>query len=62
MPQAVNWLYAGPKATETMFERHRLERLEGKGYDEANVSLSCVGISACSDGLRSPFAHPSRKR
>lgn len=28
-----------------MFERHRLERLEGKEYDEANVSRKSLGLS-----------------
>jgi hypothetical protein len=37
VPSLVNWLYAGPKATEVMFERHRLEKLEGKSYDDAQV-------------------------
>ena len=35
---AVNWLIVGPWATSTMFERHRLERVEGKEHDEPNVS------------------------
>jgi hypothetical protein len=42
VPQAVNWFYAGPKATEKMFARHRLEKMEGKSYDEASVSCWLV--------------------
>ncbi|KAL7421195.1 hypothetical protein Q5752_004080 [Cryptotrichosporon argae] len=33
VPSLANWLVVGPAATKTMFERHRLERLEGKEYD-----------------------------
>lgn len=36
---AVNWLIVGPWASSVMFERHRLERVEGKEYDEPNVSV-----------------------
>jgi len=36
VPQLVNWLAVGPMATQVMLERHRLERLEGKEYDEPN--------------------------
>lgn len=38
VPQLLNLLVFGPGATKVMFERHRLERLEGKEYTEANVS------------------------
>ncbi len=36
--QLASWLYVGPKTTEVMFERHRLERLEDKQYDDPSVS------------------------
>ncbi|WWD21096.1 hypothetical protein CI109_105577 [Kwoniella shandongensis] len=36
VPQLLNWLVVGPLATDAMFERHRLERLEGKEHDEPN--------------------------
>ncbi|KAK1922519.1 hypothetical protein DB88DRAFT_495409 [Papiliotrema laurentii] len=35
---AVNWLVVGPLTTSVMFDRHRLERLEGKEADEPNPS------------------------
>jgi hypothetical protein len=38
VPQLLNLLFFGPQATKVMFERHRLERLEGKEFDEPNVS------------------------
>ena len=38
VPSLVNWLVVGPLTTDVMFERHRLERLEAKEYDEPNVS------------------------
>jgi len=40
VPQLLNLLFFGPQATKVMFERHRLERLEGKEFDEPNVSLA----------------------
>ncbi|RXK38803.1 hypothetical protein M231_03979 [Tremella mesenterica] len=40
IPSLINWIYVGPKATEIMFERHRLERLEGKEYDDPSPSES----------------------
>jgi hypothetical protein len=51
VPQAINWLFVGPKTTEVMFERHRLERLESKEYDEPNVSGSgdMQGLALCND-------------
>lgn len=59
VPSLVNWLYAGPKATEVMFERHRLEKLEGKSYDDAQVcpfppmgtkKRSCGGVKGQLEG------------
>ncbi|AFR96000.1 hypothetical protein J008_03892 [Cryptococcus neoformans] len=38
VPQVLNWLVVGPLANSVVFERHRLERVEGKEYDEANPS------------------------
>jgi len=46
VPQLANWLYLGPKATEVMFERHRLERLEGKEYDEPNPTEAMAKINS----------------
>jgi hypothetical protein len=43
---AVNWLVVGPLASSTMFERHRLERLEGKEHDEPNVSHATQGCES----------------
>ena len=40
IPQLLNLIWFGPQATKVMFERHRLEKLEGKEYNEANVSSS----------------------
>jgi hypothetical protein len=40
VPQLLNLIWFGPQATKVMFERHRLEKLEGKEYNEANVSCS----------------------
>jgi hypothetical protein len=37
VPQLLNLIWFGPQATKVMFERHRLEKLEGKEYNEANV-------------------------
>ncbi len=39
IPNLVNWLIVGPKATDVMFERHRVERIEGKEYDSPDVSF-----------------------
>ena len=39
VPSLVNWVLVGPMTTEVMFERHRLERLEAKEFDEPNVRL-----------------------
>lgn len=36
MVHAVNGLYVTPKASECMFERHRLERIEGKSSDSVS--------------------------
>lgn len=51
VPQVLNWLVVGPMASSVMLERHRLERLEGKEYDEPNVSVSACfdfnGLPAC---------------
>ena len=33
-----NLVIVGPWTTEVMFERHRLERIEGKEYDSPSVS------------------------
>lgn len=44
---ALNWLVVGPMATSTMFERHRLERVEGKEYDEPNVSFVFMFSRTC---------------
>jgi hypothetical protein len=38
VPQLLNLIWFGPQATKVMFERHRLEKLEGKEYNDANVS------------------------
>ena len=38
VPQVVNWLVVAPAATRVMYERHRLERTEGKGFDSPNPS------------------------
>ncbi|WVO15293.1 hypothetical protein L204_102949 [Cryptococcus depauperatus] len=38
VPQLLNWLVVGPLTTNVVFERHRLERVEGKEYDEAYPS------------------------
>lgn len=48
MTHAVNGLYVTPKASECMFERHRLERIEGK-TSESSVSsgvLQCHHLPA----------------
>jgi len=37
VPQLLNLIWFGPQATKVMFERHRLEKLEGKEYNDANV-------------------------
>lgn len=37
VPSLLNWVLVGPMATDVMLERHRLERLESKEYDEPNV-------------------------
>jgi hypothetical protein len=42
---ALNWLVVGPLASGAMLERHRLERLEGKEYDEPFVSGSALASS-----------------
>ena len=52
VPSLVNWLYAGPKATEVMFERHRLEKLEGKSYDDAQVCRLCMVPTGYERGVR----------
>lgn len=45
---AVNWLFLGPKATEIMFERHRLEREEGvdayKDKDKVSEEESAADV------------------
>lgn len=46
VPQVLNWLVVGPLANNVVFERHRLERVEGKEYDEANVS-DCLKNMSC---------------
>ncbi|WWC91314.1 uncharacterized protein L201_006257 [Kwoniella dendrophila CBS 6074] len=38
VPQLLNLLVVSPLASNVMFERHRQERVEGKEYDEPNVS------------------------
>ncbi len=38
VPQLLNWVLVGPMTTNVMIERHRLEKLELKEYDEPNVS------------------------
>ncbi|ORY26255.1 hypothetical protein BCR39DRAFT_470544 [Naematelia encephala] len=38
VPNLLNWLVLGPATTKVMFERHRVERLEGKEHDEPNPS------------------------
>ncbi|WWC64132.1 uncharacterized protein I303_106740 [Kwoniella dejecticola CBS 10117] len=38
IPQLLNLLVVSPLASDIMFERHRQERVEGKEYDEPNVS------------------------
>ncbi|KAK4684352.1 hypothetical protein P7C73_g5830, partial [Tremellales sp. Uapishka_1] len=45
VPNLVNWLVVGPKATEIMFERHRLEKIEGKEYDEPNPSAKMDALN-----------------
>jgi len=45
VPQVINWLIVGPWTTEVMFERHRLERLEGKEYDEPNPSEAMASMN-----------------
>jgi hypothetical protein len=60
--QAINWLFVGPKTTEVMFERHRLERLEGKEYDEPAVSISCsyIFIHSFRPFFSPPIFHDAR--
>ncbi|KAF8350186.1 hypothetical protein F5887DRAFT_419303 [Amanita rubescens] len=36
--QALNYFVIGPITSKTMFERHKLEKEEGKSYNESNVS------------------------
>ncbi|WWC97864.1 hypothetical protein V866_004751 [Kwoniella sp. B9012] len=38
IPQLLNLIVVSPLASDVMFERHRQERVEGKEYDEPNVS------------------------
>ncbi|WRT68955.1 uncharacterized protein IL334_005937 [Kwoniella shivajii] len=38
VPQLLNLIVITPLANDAMFERHRQERVEGKEYDEADVS------------------------
>jgi len=44
VPQLLNLIWFGPQATKVMFERHRLEKMEGKEYNEANVSSSSFRV------------------
>lgn len=53
VPQVLNWLVVGPLANSVVFERHRLERVEGKEYDEANVSFQEHDMSGLADMLSS---------
>ncbi|KDN43218.1 hypothetical protein K437DRAFT_225767, partial [Tilletiaria anomala UBC 951] len=38
LAHAANWLYVGPRTTDVMYRRHRLERTEGKSYDNVTAS------------------------
>lgn len=58
VPQLANLVYLGPKTTEVMLERHRLERLEGKEYDEPAPSEAMSKLNkkfATLHGLTSAF-------
>ncbi|ORX39056.1 hypothetical protein BD324DRAFT_618376 [Kockovaella imperatae] len=41
----INWIIVGPWTTSVMFERHRLERLEGKEYDAENPSEAMTRVN-----------------
>lgn len=38
LSHAANYFFVGPTSTRVMFERHRLERSEGKSYTEEGIS------------------------
>ncbi|KDQ54791.1 hypothetical protein JAAARDRAFT_196194 [Jaapia argillacea MUCL 33604] len=48
---AVNQFVVGPLTSRTMFQRHRLEKEEGKGYDEVGVSKEMKALNAKFSGL-----------
>ena len=51
----VNGVWIAPRTTEVMFERHRLERLEGRVSDK-HVSYVCQRGKVPADAWGSPLA------
>ncbi|GAW03404.1 Transmembrane protein 205 [Lentinula edodes] len=43
--QGINYTVIGPLTSRTMFERHRLEKEEGKAYNEPGVSDAMKGLN-----------------
>ncbi|KIM48334.1 hypothetical protein M413DRAFT_440057 [Hebeloma cylindrosporum] len=43
--QALNYFVIGPLTSQTMFKRHRLEKEEGKLYNEAGVSADMKALN-----------------
>ena len=48
VPSIINWAIVGPLSVSSMFEKHRLERVEGKSAKDPNVSggRGFVGVLA----------------
>ncbi|TFK57547.1 hypothetical protein OE88DRAFT_1651322 [Heliocybe sulcata] len=44
--QATNYFAVGPLTSKTMFQRHKLEKEEGKTYDQAGVSAQMKALNA----------------
>ncbi|CDO70240.1 hypothetical protein BN946_scf184942.g40 [Trametes cinnabarina] len=45
LSQAANHLIIGPLTSKTMFKRHKLEKEEGKAYNEPNVSAEMKSLN-----------------
>ncbi|CAL1696342.1 unnamed protein product [Somion occarium] len=46
LSQAANQFIVGPLTSKTMFQRHKLEKAEGKSYNESGVSAEMKAVNA----------------
>ncbi|EPQ61410.1 hypothetical protein GLOTRDRAFT_18389, partial [Gloeophyllum trabeum ATCC 11539] len=51
LSQAINYFVIGPMTSKTMFQRHKLEKEEGKSYDQPDVSAQMKALNATFSSL-----------